>query len=249
VTMAGRAASGAYNRPPMPRARTSSILLAVLLLVSGAAFLRAEQLKLEHSPIARPRVPKFVSRVCTLGSHGCARGRHGVPVGFLLRDPGTVGLAIVDAGGGLVEQLMPPRPLKAGMVRVVWDFRTSAGSLARQGTYHLRIDLRSLGKTITLPDPLIIDDTPPVITVTSAPGVVPVRYRTSEPARVYAAATPSGASGIAHAVVIRGRGGRVRLRARAALPAGQVVALRLVAVDRAGNRSRVTIVNGLRVAA
>ena len=231
----------------MPRVRSSSILLAVLLVVSGAAFLRAEQLKLERSPVAHPLVPKFVSRVCTLGAHGCVRGRHGVKVGFLLRDAGTVGMAIVDDGGGLVQQLVTPQKRPAGMLTAVWNFRTTAGGLVPQGTYHLQAQLRTFGRTITLPNPLIIDDTPPAITVTSRAGASPVRYRTSEPARVYAAAVPAGGG---KPVVIRCRRGRVRLRGRASvLPPGTLVTLRLIAVDRAGNRSTVTIVRGVRVPA
>jgi hypothetical protein len=106
------------------------------------------------------------------------------------------------------------------------------------------VHLISLGRTITIPDPITLDDTPPTLTVTSAPGAIPVRYTTSEPAAVFAHARElSGSS--ARGAVFRGRGGKVRLHHSPL--AGAEVGMTLVAVDRAGNTSVPVSVGTIRL--
>ncbi len=60
----------------VPRKRIGFIVIGVLLAASGLAFLRAEQLKLERSPVGGTRVQKYFSTTCTpLSSPARAAGR------------------------------------------------------------------------------------------------------------------------------------------------------------------------------
>lgn len=232
----------------MRRTRTATILLALLVAGSAAAFLRAEQLKLERSPVAAPDIQKFFSATCTPGVRPC-RASHRAAITFKLREPATAALAVVDGSGRVVRSLSGPERHPKGFVRTSWDGRTGAGRLAPDGTYHLRVDLVSLDRTITVPDPLNLDNTPPVITVTSRPGAVPVRYRLSERARVYATATLANGTPEPPRHVFRGRRGAVRFRRVHRLPKGASITLDLVAVDPAGNRSRIVRLSGLEMPA
>jgi hypothetical protein len=155
---------------------------------------------------------------------------------FRLRRPGRIALAIVNTSGDTIERLTPAagRPMRKGLVSLRWDGRTDGGGLAPEGTYHLRVHLLSLGRTITIPDPIELDLTPPKLTLLSTPGSRPVRYETSEPGVVLVRATGTGPEA-GHGALFRGRDGRVHFRHTKL--AGAEVAVTLVGVDRAGNRS------------
>jgi hypothetical protein len=117
---------------------------------------------------------------------------------------------------------------------VRWNGHTGSGAQAPEGAYHLRVHLISLGRTITIPDSTQLDLTPPTVTLESTPGSHVIRYSTSEPAILLVRATGTG-SHAGHSALFRGHGGRVHFR-RTRL-AGAQVAVTLIAVDRAGNRS------------
>jgi FlgD Ig-like domain len=241
---------GDLQSPPMASARTSTVLVGVLIAAAAVAFLRAEHLKLERSPVARPSIQKFFSATCTAGTRHC-RPSHRAALSFTLRRPATVALSIVDAGGHLVRRLAGPEARPKGVVRTSWDGRNPAGRLVPDGDYHLRVELRSLGRTITIPDPIVLDDTPPVITLESGPGTLPVRYGVSERARVFAVARMEGHTGTGEPpqAAFRGRGGVVHFRRSKQLPPGTPISLDLVAVDPAGNSSAVVPVPGLHMPA
>jgi flagellar hook capping protein FlgD len=220
----------------VPSRRTGIVVIAVMLAASGLAFLRAEQLKLERSPIGGTHVKKFFSTTCQpLHPHTrCAS--HSALMSFRLRKPDRVALAIVNSSGATVDQLTPAvgqrRP--RGRVTVHWNGRTGSGAQAAEGDYHLRVHLISLGRTITIPDSTQLDLTPPTVTLESTPGSHVIRYSTTEPAILLVRATGTGANA-GHSALFRGHGGRVHFR-RTKL-AGADVTVTLVAVDRAGNRS------------
>ncbi len=146
----------------VPGGRLSQVLLALLLVLAAGAFARAEQLKLERSPIAAPHVRQVFSARCNGGSrctgHALLR--------FRLRHAGVVALAVVDDSGTVVRHLMGPRRLPRGTVRLRWNGRTDAGRLAPDGRYRLRVELRSLGRTITIPDRFVLDNTWPTAHIT-----------------------------------------------------------------------------------
>lgn len=220
----------------MPSRRTGIAVIAVMLAASGLAFLRAEQLKLERSPIGATHVKKEFSTTCQpLHPHTrCAS--HSALMTFRLRKAGRVALEIVNTSGATVERLTPAagRRMPRGRVTLRWDGRTDSGTQAPEGSYHLRVHLLSLGRTITIPDSTDLDLTPPTVTLTSTPGSHVIRYSTSEPAIVLVRAMGTGPNA-GHSALFRGHGGRVHFR-RTKL-AGAEVTVTLVAVDRAGNRS------------
>jgi hypothetical protein len=215
--------------------RVGYLVIAVLLAVSGVAFLRAEQLKLQHSPIGAVRIQKQFSTTCPLHANSRCR-THTARLSFRLRDPGRVALTIVDGSGNVVDHLGPVggkrRP--RGRITTGWDGKTTSGATAADGTYHLRVALLSLKRTITIPDPIGLDNTPPTLTLVSTPGRLPLRYRTSEPAVVFVHAHGIGTAA-GRAALFRGHGGRVHFR-RTRM-AGVEARITLVAVDPSGNAS------------
>jgi FlgD Ig-like domain len=208
-------------------------VIAVLLAASGLAFLRAEQVKLERSPVGGTKLQKYFSTTCPIQRQTRCTS-HSALLRFRLRKPATVALTIVNGSGDIVRRLTPAagERLPRGPVKLRWNGRTDARVTAPQGTYHLRVDLRSLGRVITIPDPIELDNTPPKLTLLGRHGELPLRYSTSEPAVVYVIARGEGAGG---AALFRGRGGRVHFRHTRL--SGSEAQITLVAVDRAGNRS------------
>jgi len=241
---------GDLQSPPMSRVRIATVVVGVLIVAAAAAFLRAEHVKLERSPVARPRIQKYFSATCTAGTRHCSPS-HRATLSFTLRRPATVALSIVDGDGHEVRRLGGPAARPKGVVTTSWDGRTASGALAPDGDYHLRVDLRSLGRTITIPDPLVLDDTRPVVTVESPPGAVPVRYGVSERARVWAVARIADYAGTGDAprASFRGRNGVVNFKRAMQIPPGTPISLVLVALDAAGNSSTIVPVPGLHMPA
>lgn len=219
----------------MSQKRTGYAVIAVLLAVSGVAFLRAEQLKLQHSPVGAVQIQKTFSTSCPLHANTRCR-RHFARLSFRLRDAGRVVLAIVDGSGNVVDRLgraggaRHPR----GRITVRWDGRTATGATAADGTYHLRVGLPDLNRTITIPDPIGVDNTAPSLTLVGSRGHLPLRYRTSEAAVVFVHANGVG-SDTGRSALFRGHGGKVHFRHTRM--AGAQVRITLVAVDPAGNAS------------
>jgi len=164
----------------------STALVVALLASTAAAFALTEGLKLEPSPIRSTAVDKVFSPVCD-----CAQGQ--AAIHFRLRKADTATIAIVDASGRVVRTIVRQR-FPAGAVDVAWDGRDDAGQLLPEGDYKPRVHLRGAHKTITLPNPITIDTTPPRVAVLSVrprvispdgdhrrDGIV-VRYRVNEPA-------------------------------------------------------------------
>ena len=170
-----RANGAAVQSAVVPSRRTGIIVIAAMLAASGLAFLRAEQLKLERSPVGSTHLQKYFSTTCT-PLHPRTRCRsHSALLRFRLRKAGRVALAIVSTSGATIDRLTPAagRRLPQGPVAMRWDGRTDAGAQAPQGTYHLRVHLLSLGRTITIPDPIELDLTAPAVTLLSRPARSP----------------------------------------------------------------------------
>jgi hypothetical protein len=228
--------AAAVQSAVVPSRRTGIAVIAVMLAASGLAFLRAEQLKLERSPVGGTHLQKYFSTTCNPVHPHTRCASHSARLSFRLRQPGRVALAVVSSSGDVVEHLTPARgrQMAKGPVTLRWDGRTDSGAQAPEGTYHLRVHLLTLGRTITIPDPIELDLTPPTLTLLSRPGAHAIRYRTSEPGIVLVRAAGTGPNA-GHGALFRGRNGRVGFR-RTKL-AGAEVTVTLVAVDRAGNRS------------
>ena len=165
-------------------------LVAALLVATGAAFAYTERLKLTRSPIGRPvAVDKVFSPVCECPSDVAT-------IRFRLREADRLTVAIVRSGGAVVRELVRNRREPAGDVLVVWDGRDDAGAVVPEGSYRPRVRLLEGRRTITLPNPIRVDTTPPRFELVAVrPRVVSpdgdgrrdrvrARYRLSEPAQV-----------------------------------------------------------------
>lgn len=136
-----------------------TVLAVALLAATAAAFVRAEQLKLEPGPILQPAVGEWVAPTC-----GCPSRR--AEVGFSLRRGGTISVAIADDAGDVVRTLVSRRRYPQGRpVRLAWDGRDGEGRIVPDGVYRPRLDLPRR-TPILMPDEIVVDTVPPRIRVT-----------------------------------------------------------------------------------
>ena len=167
----------------------STVLVVALLAATAAAFALTEGLKLEASPITGPiDIPKVFSPVCDCENE-VAR------IGFRLRKRDVLDVSVVDGDGDVVSEVVRGSSHPAGLVSFAWDGRDSGGRVVAEGEYRPRVHLREARQTITLPNPIRIDVTAPVVgEVQVSPRVispdgdgradaVTVRYRFDEAAQ------------------------------------------------------------------
>jgi hypothetical protein len=165
----------------------STVLVVLLLAATAAAFALTQGLKLQKSPIFGTNVQPVFSPVCE-----CDRAT--ATIAFRLRKADRLDVSIVD-GGRVVRTLESDRSHPKGRVEIEWDGRDDAGRVLPEGPYQPRIHVRSQHQTITLPNPIRIDVTPPVLQdvsfsrrVLSPDGdgrgdTITVRYRLNENGR------------------------------------------------------------------
>jgi hypothetical protein len=218
----------------------STVLVVALLAATAAAFALTQGLKLQKSPIFGTRVQRVFSPVCNCRTD-TAR------IAFKLRKADRIDVAIVD-GSEVVRTIERGRSYPKGPVVIEWDGRDDAGRILPEGEYRPRVRVRGEHQTITLPNPITIDVTPPVLQdVRVRPRVfspdgdgrrdrVTVSYRLDEPGK--------------GALVVNGKrqglGTRFPRTEETIVWTGKVdgrpvepgvYALQLVAVDQAGNRT------------
>jgi hypothetical protein len=165
----------------------STVLVVALLAATAAAFALTQGLKSQPSPIFGTKPGDVFSPVC-----GCDTRR--ATIAFKLREEDQLDVAIVD-GGEVVRTIESGRAYGRGPVEIVWDGRDDAGRLLPEGEYLPRVHSRNHRWTITLPNPIRIDVTPPRLELRAArPRVfspdgdgrrdrLTFRYRLSEPGR------------------------------------------------------------------
>lgn len=164
------------------------MLVVALLAATAAAFALTQGLKSELSPIYGTDVAEVFSPVC-----GC--DTRTASIAFKLREGDSLDVSIVD-GGEVIRTIERSREYSRGPVEVEWDGRDDEGRLVPEGEYLPRVRLREDRRTITLPNPIRIDVTPPRIRdVGFSPAVfspdgdrradrVTFDYRVSEPAKL-----------------------------------------------------------------
>jgi hypothetical protein len=139
------------------RVLSTAIVLA-LLAATAAAFAITEGAKLEHSPILRTKVDPVFSP--SSQAHPVAH------IDFQLRTRERISVWIEDSDGRRVGTLLANRTYRAGSkVELVWDGVASNGIVQPDGKYLPVVKLARSHRVITLPSPITIDTTPPVITV------------------------------------------------------------------------------------
>jgi hypothetical protein len=159
--------------------RFARAVFVLLVAASFSAFFVAQKLKASPPVLEVSKVTKFFS------PNGDGR-RDANKISLRLKERDDVTVDVVDTDGGAVRRLataIPARPFQP--VRLTWDGRTDAGTLAPDGQYRLRIGLRRQGRSVTVPRVIDLDTTAPTPTVVSAqpdvlgptPGPVQVRVR------------------------------------------------------------------------
>jgi hypothetical protein len=136
----------------------STALVLLLLAASAVAFAVTEGAKLSLSPIAGTDVTKVFSPA----------GRT-VPVAhvaFRLRTRERLDAWIENGRGETVRTLLAGRTYKKGAhLDLIWDGFTTAARLAPDGTYQPVVKLERTHRTIKLPNPIVLDTKPPVVTI------------------------------------------------------------------------------------
>lgn len=144
--------------------RLARVVFGVLVAASLAAFFAAQELKSQPSVIQ-----DFQLRWRVVSPN--ADSRNDVQrVRFRLKEADTVDVAIVDADGDQVREIVSgdhlvayryPRPTPR------WDGNDERGRPAPDGTYRVRITLRNQGRNVVVPDAFRVDRTPPRVRVVS----------------------------------------------------------------------------------
>jgi hypothetical protein len=135
-------------------ARTVSTVLVVCLLGgTAAAFAVTQGLKSQRSPIFDTRVDKLVSPDAGTSA----------TIAFRVRETDRMTVAVVDGDGEAVRTLLHRRRVGPGRFEFPWDGRDDSGRALPEGDYRPRIRLADERNTITLPNRIELDTTPPSI--------------------------------------------------------------------------------------
>jgi len=225
-------------------------LVAALLVATGLSTLYVESLKLEPSPIRGTRVTKVFSPVCRCDS---TKAR----ISFRVGKPDAVDVSIVDAAGHDVRDLAVNRTVTHKAVAFLWNGRDNSGAVVRDGLYQPRVRLDLLEKTFVLPNAIQVDTKAPRITVVSVrPRIIsPDGDRRSDRVDITFRVDQRAQTSLLV-------DGLQRVLGRPARLAGQLrwfgqidgksvvagtVALTVVAVDVAGNRSHPAAAGSVRI--
>jgi hypothetical protein len=214
----------------LPRLAVTVLVLA-LLAATTTAFALTEVLKLERTPIVRPRFNVAFSPGC-----GCPHDTARLPI--RLKKPETIDATIVDSDGDSLRTIIQAQREPKGRLVLKWDGKDDSGTIVPDGTYKVRVSFEGSDRSILVPNPIRVDtESPDAELVSLEPRVVKpketveVVVDSNERARLllYADGT----------LVARGKlgdEGSITLvwRGAAQLTPGMHV-LRLDARDRAGN--------------
>jgi FlgD Ig-like domain len=138
----------------------STVLVVALLAATAAAFVLTQGLKSQPSPIRGTQVDGVFSPVCACATETAS-------IAFRLREADRVDVEIVD-GDRVVRTIEDGRSYPPGRVSVDWDGRDDAGEVLPEGEYQPRVRLAEAHQTITLPNPIRIDVTPPAVVSAAA---------------------------------------------------------------------------------
>jgi len=132
------------------------VLLLALLAGTTTAFALTEALKLEQSPVSRPRFKSVFSPTCA-----CPRETARLAVRLL--DADTIDAVIVDEDGNSVRTLASHERHAPGRTVFRWDGKDDRGEIVPDGTYRLRLHFADADRTILIPDTVRVDTRPPTI--------------------------------------------------------------------------------------
>jgi hypothetical protein len=136
------------------------VLLLALLAGTTTAFALTEALKLEKSPVSRPRFKALFSPTC-------ACPQETARLAVRLRDADTIDAVIVDDDGNPVRTLVSGERYAPGRTVFRWDGTNDGGEIVPDGTYRLRLHFAEAERTILIPDTVRVDTRPPTIALES----------------------------------------------------------------------------------
>jgi hypothetical protein len=136
------------------------VLVLTLLAGTTVAFVLTEELKLERSPITRPRVDRVFSPTC-------ACPQRTARLAFRLRRSNTLDAVIVDADGTAVRTLAAGSRHTPGRLVFRWDGRNEEGAVVPDGPYQIRIRFARERRTILVPNVVRVDTEPPEVELVS----------------------------------------------------------------------------------
>jgi len=141
------------------RVLSTAVVLA-LLAATAAAFVVTEGAKLEKSPIAGTRVDPVFSPSSAIPAKKNAH------VQFRLRTRERLAVWIQDSEGRRIAMLLSNRNApSATKFDLIWDGFSSSGVIFPDGVYKPVVKLERSHRTLVLPNPIVLDTKPPVITV------------------------------------------------------------------------------------
>jgi FlgD Ig-like domain len=143
----------------LPRLAVTVPVLA-LLAATTTAFALTEVLKLERTPIVRPRFNIVFSPGCAC-PHDVAR------MSIRLRKPETMDAVIVDSEGDAVRTLLDARRRRTGRLVLKWGGRDDSGAIVPDGTYKVRVSFEGSDRSILVPNPIRVDTKPPTAELVS----------------------------------------------------------------------------------
>jgi hypothetical protein len=162
------------------------VLVVALLVGTTAAFAVTEALKLERSPITRPRFDEIFSPTCRCATRTAQ-------LSIKLRKGETIDAVVVDEDGEPVRALAENSHYEPGRIVFRWNGKDDAGHLVPDGSYRLRMHFDAERRTIVIPNVVTVDTKAPSIQLLSvtptelsaAPGqeTAQLVFRVSESAR------------------------------------------------------------------
>lgn len=156
---------------------TAPLVFGLLVVATVAAFFVTTRLK-RSAPVV-----ETLTFARHLSPNGDGRLDF-VDIGFRIKRVDEVTLSVVDAEGDEVATLALDRELPPGRHRFRWRGRTSAGVVAPDGEYRVRVGLRRQGRSITSRRKVFIDTVAPqpVVRFVSPSIITPAGVSTPRPA-------------------------------------------------------------------
>jgi hypothetical protein len=146
------------------RVLSTAVVLA-LLAATAAAFVVTEGAKLEKSPIAGTHVDPVFSPAGT--------SKPTAHVQFRLRTRERLAVWIQDSEGRRVATLLSNRSARSGSkFDLVWDGFSPSGVIFPDGAYQPVVKLERSHRTLVLPNTIVLDTKPAVITVRKTPHAI-----------------------------------------------------------------------------
>jgi hypothetical protein len=147
------------------------VLVLALLAGTTTAFALTEVLKLERTPIVRPRFNVAFSPGCA-----CPDDIARLPI--RLKKEETLDASIVDSDEDEVRTLVTARQRGVGRFVLRWDGTDDSGAIVPDGTYKLLLRFEGSDRSILVPNPIRVDTEPPEAKLVSVePGAVKPKER------------------------------------------------------------------------